>query len=673
MPILSAILLVSSAYAVVKVIKKPKRAKRAKRAKKLKSLQANVLVPNSETEQKCEVSEEEQQYNRLLILSVGALSSNVVGSLLFPPLKLLSIPPLLYLTVKSIRDAYMDWAKDRKIGANANHAAFCFGMMALGSLGLLAVIWTVIAYAGKAMLKTRDTSRRNLINILGEIPQFVWITKNNLEIKTPFEDIQIGDELAVHAGSMIPVDGCIVKGTATIDQHMLTGEGQPVEKGTSALVYAGTIVLSGMIVVETQKTGEDSTAAQIGEILERTADYRSTTELRGVTIADRSVPPALAFSGLTWVLLGPAAAIAVISCSIGYHMTFTGPLSVLNFLQMAAKKGLLIKDGRALEMVPAVDTVVFDKTGTLTQEQPHIAYIHPCNDYEEQDVLRFAAAAEYKQTHPIARAILEAAASQELAVPMIDDAAYEIGYGIQVELAGQQVHVGSLMFMQRKGVTIPEELHAVQERCKQQGHSLVYISIDQSLGGVIELHATIRPEVEQVIQALKARDLNLFIISGDQESPTRQLADTLGIDDYFAEVLPEDKAKLISQLQSEGKSVCFIGDGINDAIALKTANVSVSLSGATTIAMDTAQVILRDGDLRALPELFEISDQLTKNMRVNLLASTVPGVISIAGVYFLSFGVLAANLLAWTGLGIGLTNAMSPGSGDDKTDRIHKP
>lgn len=607
-----------------------------------------------------EISEEEKKYNRLLTLASGALLSNVAGFFFLPPLKLLSILPLLYLSVDSVRNTYTDWIHERKIGANANHTVFCFGMMAVGSFGLLAFIWTVIAYAGKAMLKTRDLSRRNLVNILGETPRSVWIEKDGIEVEIPFESIQAEDCIVVHAGSMIPVDGHIVKGLATIDQHMLTGEAQPAEKSEGLPVYAGTIVLSGTITVQVEKAGEDTVAVQIGEILNRTADYRSSTELRGTMIADRSVPPALALSALTWALLGPVQAIAVISCSIGYHMTFTAPLSVLNFLQISAKKGLLIKDGRALEMVSNIDTVVFDKTGTLTDEKIKIYCIHSCADYTKVDILRYAAAAEYKQTHPIARAILEESTRQQLEVPTIDDAAYEIGYGIQVTMGGQQVLVGSILFMQRNGLAIPHSLHATGERCKQDGHSLVYVAIDNQLAGAIELHATIRPEVQDVIQKLKARNLQLYIISGDHESPTRQLADTLGIEHYFAEVLPEDKARLIRQLQSEGKSVCFVGDGINDAIALKTADVSVSLRGATTIAMDTAQVILRDANLRSLPQLFEISDKLTANMQVNLLASTIPGIISIAGVYFLHFGILTANILAWTGLGVGLTNAMSP-------------
>jgi Cu2+-exporting ATPase len=220
--------------------------------------------------------------------------------------------------------------------------------------------------------------------------------------------------------------------------------------------------------------------------------------------------------------------------------------------------------------------------------------------------------------------------------------------------------VGSERFMALEAVSMPAEAKALQTSKHQDGFSLVYVAVDNKIGGSIELRPTVRPEAKQIIDGLKQRHMELYIISGDHEKPTQHLARSLGIEHYFAETLPEDKASLISQLQQEGKSVCFVGDGINDSIALKKANVSISLRGASTIATDTAQIVLMDESLNQLPHLFDLALELDANMRDNFMASVVPGIICISGVYFLHFGVLAANLIYFIGLTAGVANAMSP-------------
>ena len=277
-----------------------------------------------------------------------------------------------------------------------------------------------------------------------------------------------------------------------------------------------------------------------------------------------------------------------------------GPISVLNFLQMTSQEGILIKDGRALELLSEVDTIVFDKTGTLTEEQPHVGAIYTCHSINENELLTYAAAAEYKQTHPIARAIQQEALNRELRLPEIEKTTYEIGYGLKVRLNEKVVLVGSKRFMEMSEITIPSEINAIQQQCNEHGYSLVYVALDGQLAGAIELHATIRPEAKHIISELRQRGFEIYIISGDHEKPTKKLAQEVGIEHYFAETLHENKATLIEALQKEGKAVCFVGDGINDSIALKKANVSVSLRGASTIATDTAQIVLMNENLTQL-------------------------------------------------------------------------
>jgi len=612
------------------------------------------------TAPQAEISPEEQKANRALVYATSILAFNTFGKLFYPPLMLLSAPLFLRMSVPFLEKAMQEWNDQRKIGTSALDVAISIGMIATGAFWTNALFHLFFACSHKVQLKTRHQMEQSLVNILGETPRFVWVEKDGVEATLPIEQVQRGDVIIAHAGEILAVDGIIVAGFATMDQHSLTGEAQPVEKTQGDTVYAGTLILSGAIRIQVEKSGVATVAGQVGEILRHTADYHATLTLQGQRLADQSVIPSLVVSALTLATIGPAAATATIICSIGYQMKFTGPLSVLNFLNLAAAAGILIKDGRALEQIAKIDMVIFDKTGTLTQEQPVLAQIHPIAGFDDNDVLRLAAAAEAKQNHPLARAILAEAKRRGLVVPASAEAAYVVGYGLRVTIEQMVVQVGSARFMQQEGIVLPERVQILQAACHAQGHALVYVAQAGGLIGLLELHTAIRPEAQRVLDALRQRGLTLAILSGDHEQPTRRLAHALGINHYFAETLPGDKAKVIEQLQQQGKRVCFVGDGINDALALKKANVSVSLRGATTMALDTAQIILRDENLGALTELFVLADRFQTNMKVNFLASTVPGIFSLAGVYLLHFSIFAASCFAWSGLAIGMTNTILP-------------
>uniref|UniRef100_UPI001177FC2D HAD-IC family P-type ATPase n=1 Tax=Candidatus Entotheonella palauensis TaxID=93172 RepID=UPI001177FC2D len=357
---------------------------------------------------------------------------------------------------------------------------------------------------------------------------------------------------------------------------------------------------------------------------------------------------------------------------IGDTIRISAPVSVLNFLRLSSNEGILIKDGRVLELLSKVDTIVFDKTGTLTQEIPYVGAVYTTFGTTENQVLRIAATAEHKQIHPIAQAIVKEAQSWGLTLPEAEETAYEMGYGLKVIIDQNVVLVGSQRFMSRSGVTIPAGIRSKQAYSNDHGYSLVYVAINAEVCGAIELHPTISPEVIDVINTLKKRELEIVMMSGDHEAPTRELAAQLGIDQYFAQTLPEDKAELIAGFQEKGKTVCFIGDGINDSIALKTANVSLSLSGASSMAIDTAGIILMDGSVNRLPALLNYAKRLDGNMKVNFLTSIVPGVVIIGGAFFFHFSILGAIALNNVGLLAGMANAMRPmiSSGQQPQDRV---
>lgn len=611
-----------------------------------------------------DVSEAEKMANQWLIEATYLSGYTVAAMLLYPPLIFLAIPPLLYVSMPIFREARRSLLEERKVNSavvdalvNLGALGFVFYNPAFLVMGVISS-W-LFAATNRLVVATEDKTRQRLTNLFGEQPQTVWVVKDDIQISIPFESVQAGDHVVIEAGQMIPVDGTIDEGMSSIDQQMLTGESQPIEKGPGDEVFAATIVLAGRIIIKVEKTGEETVSAQIGQVLNEIVDYRSSLQLRGKEISDQVSLPTLVLGALA-LPLGPSRMLAVLFSGIGYTMQILGPLSVLNFLQVTSHHGILIKDGRALEQIRTVDTVVFDKTGTLTLERPHVGQLYPLNGVDAAELLTYAAAAEQRQSHPIARAICQAAEAEGIALPTISDGAYQIGYGIQVTLQGQIIRVGSHRFMEMEGIALSPEIEAIAEQAQAQGYSLVYVAIDNMLGGAIELHPTVRPETQRVVDALQGHGLQLYIISGDHEMPTRSLATSLGIEHYFAETLPEDKAGLIAKLQEEGRSVCFVGDGINDSVALKQANVSVSLRGASAIATDTAQIILMDETLNQLPHLFALSHEFEANMKVNLVTSVVPGVIIIGGAFLGMVGYAGAIIWFNLGLGAGLINSLLP-------------
>jgi len=601
----------------------------------------------------------EIKLNRNIKGSIGLMGVSLVGTWLYAPLLPIAGVATLYIFIPVFKKLFQD-LKKRQITTELIETISVVSLLATGYFFLATFITFTSLLCQKLLTRTEQHSHEQLINSFSQKQQSVWVIKGGSEVEIPLEDVHQQDVVVVNAGEIIPIDGTIAEGLASVDQHSLTGESKPVEITIGGKVFASTLVLTGRILISVENTGVNTNAAKIGLILEQTQEYKENLRLRGKQMADGFIAPTLAVGGLTLPLLGPSAAIAVIWSAFGYNMKLYGPISVLNFLHIMAKNGILIKDGRSLEMLQKVDALVFDKTGTLTMEQPQLTYLHPVGPFDEEAILTFAAAAEYRQTHPIAKAILAAAEQRELDLPVIKEAAYRVGYGIEVKIDTKVVQVGSARYMEQQGIHFSNEIQTLKRKSGAKGHSLVYVAVNGALAGVLELQSCIRPEAKEIINYAKAQGISVYIISGDHEQPTRELANELGIEHYFAETLPVKKAELIAELRENGKFVAYVGDGINDAIALKQANVSISLSGASTVATDTAQIILMDGDLKKLKSLFEISRSFEANMRTNYLTSMVPGAITLAGVFLFHMGLLGGLVVYYSSKMVGLTNAMLP-------------
>lgn len=603
----------------------------------------------------------ERSINRNLALAGLVTTVAIATAPLFPLVQLVACVPLaLYLVKEEYQLAYHSIVHERRLSLSVLNAAYQT-LLWLGGYYVIGGLIFMLSYLGqKLSYISEDRSHKGLINIFGQQPRAVWVISNGMEIEIPFEQLQVGDILVIGAGQMVPTDGVIVAGHAALDQHRLTGESQPAEKGVGDEVLAATFVLAGRIHVRVEKTGEATVAAQIGVMLNQTASYQMSITTQAKQISESSLLPTFVAAGLAGLTIGYQAMVAITSTMVGLSLRISGPIALLNYLNTAARYSILIKDGRSLELLKTVDTVVFDKTGTLTLEQPHVTQVHTFATVSRDTILTYAAAIEQRQSHPVARAILTAAEEAGLSLPPINDARYEVGYGIQAEIDGQLIQVGSDRFMTLAEIPLDAAAQTLQSVCQAQGHSLVMVAIDQQLVGAIELEPTIRPEAKAVLAELRQRNLELYIISGDQEEPTRKMAQDLGIQHYFANTLPENKAKLVEQLQEEGHAVCFVGDGINDSIALKKANVSISLSGATSVATDTAQIVLMDTTLQQLPLLFKLAQEMDANLKTGLAIAVVPVVFIWGGIFFLHLGILGAATLFEISLWTGIGNAMQP-------------
>ncbi len=383
-----------------------------------------------------------------------------------------------------------------------------------------------------------------------------------------------------------------------------------------------------------EKAGKDTAASRIGEILSKTVAHKLDSQSRGEQLADKAVIPTLGLAAVAGAFGGPSSALAVVNSEMGTGIRMAAPLGMLTSLTLCAQNGILVKDGRALELMRKVDTVLFDKTGTLTREKPEVGRIVCCDGYEEDQILTWAAAAEQKFHHPIARAVLERFRALKRPIPALDSSKYKVGYGITVELEGRTIRVGSRRFLEQEKISVPSHLDEEMERWHTEGHSFVCIAAEDRLAGLLELRTSNRPEAEEIVAGLRARGIDhMAIISGDHEQPTRRLARHLAWTAISRRSFHRDKARYVELLQKEGRTVCFIGDGINDSIALKKANVSISLRGASMIATDTAQIVFMEESLSKVCDLIDYSRALEENVNRSWNLIVVPNAVCIAGVF----------------------------------------
>ena len=612
------ILLGLETLAVVYIVKRVTEKNRAKANSESKAVIKGSTTSCSDIEP--DIEEKEKKINHYLTVNTLGTVTSLAGNFFFP-IKLVGITLISYSTVPILKNTECSLFEEKRIKndlLNSIVSIICIGTGQYFAAGLVTGLYH---FGDKMVLKTRRNSNAIINNAFQQQTSKAWLlTDKGVEVETDIETLQINDVVVVSSGHVIPIDGKVIEGAAMIDQQALTGESELIEKSIDEHVLATTLVISGKILVRVEYAGIDTAAAKICEILKHTADYKTSIQSNSEQWADKVALPLIGVSCLFLPFIGVIPTTVLLYSSPGNSIKTFASLQTFNYLIYLSKQGILVKDGRALEQIRKVDTVLFDKTGTLTTGQPIVGKIIVCDELNETQILSYAAAAEHKLTHPVALAILKYAKDNGLETLPIEDSDYQIGYGIRVNIGNDVIQVGSLRFMEMGKITIPSLIQQTQEDFHQQGHSLVAVAVNKQIKGAIEIKSQLKPNIKTMLKRLRENKIeHIGIVSGDHQQPTQKLAEELEMDSYFYDALPQDKATIIENLQKQGKTVCFIGDGINDSIAIKQANVSISFSDASAITADLAQVVFMESNISQLPVLFEVSEKLSFDTK-NILA-----------------------------------------------------
>lgn len=451
---------------------------------------------------------------------------------------------------------------------------------------------------------TRRKTMTNLTRSLAMNIDTVWIVKDGHELEVPLSSVTKEDLLKVRAGSAIPVDGKVIGGSATVNQASMTGESIGVLRTEGSTVYAGTVVEDGELLIQPTAVGQGTRLNKIIQFIENSEKVKANVESKAMKIADKVVPYSFLLSGLVWLFtrnLQRAAAVLMVDYSCALKMST--PVAFMSSMREGASHKILIKGGRYIEELAQVDTVVFDKTGTLTESHPKVSEVIPLGTWDRDTVLRNAACLEEHFPHPVAKAIVRAAADEELHHEEEHaEVKYVVGHGICTELNGEKVLIGSRHYIEEDEGVDCSGAEEIIESIASKGHTVLYLSRNGKLEGLIGIEDPIRKESVEVIEELRNLGIqNIVMLTGDGPRTAKNVAARLDIKEYYCQVLPEGKAQIIERMVKSGRKVLMVGDGINDSPALTAANVGVSLSEAADLAREVAAVVLLENNLKHLP------------------------------------------------------------------------
>ncbi len=467
---------------------------------------------------------------------------------------------------------------------------------------------------------TRKKSLDDLARSMALNVDKVWVRSQGTEVLLPLTKVQPGDEIVVRSGNMVPLDGTVIEGEAMVNQAALTGESMPVRKAKGATVYAGTVVEEGECVFLAKAAGGANRYDKIVAMIEESEKLKSSTENRALELADKLVPWCLAGTVVTYALTrNVTRAISILMVDFSCALKLSMPLAVLSAMRECGTAHITVKGGKYLEALAKADTIVFDKTGTLTRATPQVVDIIPFNNSEKDDVLRLAACLEEHFPHSMANAVVRAAREQGLAhEEMHSEVEYIVAHGIASRVGGERVVIGSYHF-------VFEDEHCIvpadeQEKFDQMPaeYSHLYMAASGQLVGVICIADPLRPEAASVLRQLHKLGIrNAVMMTGDSYRTAEAIARQVGVDQFFAEVLPEDKANFVQKAKAEGHTVVMIGDGINDSPALSAADIGIAINSGAAIAREIADVTIKADSLEELVTLKTIANALQHRVNSN--------------------------------------------------------
>ena len=468
----------------------------------------------------------------------------------------------------------------------------------------------------------------------------VWLVTDDTEVQVGTDTIKPGDRVRIHMGTVIPFDGIVTDGEATVNEASLTGESMPVAKHTESYVYAGTVLEEGELTIRVKETSGSTKFEKIVTMIEDTEKLKSAVESKAEHLADRLVPYTLAGTALTYALTGNVTkALSILMVDFSCALKLAMPISVLAAIREANAHHITVKGGKFMEAVAEADTIVFDKTGTLTKAQPTVADVVSFNGDSKEDLLRLAACMEEHFPHSMAKAVMDAAKERGLThEEMHSKVEYIVAHGISTTVNGRKAIIGSHHFVfEDEKCAIPTGKEEIFKNLPEE-YSHLYLGIEGELAAVICIEDPLRPEAPEVIKALrKAGFTQIVMMTGDSDRTAKAIAAKVGVDKYYSEVLPEDKAKFVEEAKAQGRKVLMVGDGINDSPALSAADVGIAISDGAELAREIADITIGADDLSVMVTLKEISnglmDKIHRNYRrivgINgsLIAFGVTGVI----------------------------------------------
>ena len=505
--------------------------------------------------------------------------------------------------------------------------------------------------------------------LMGLSPKTAIIIKDNKEIEIPIEEVEVGDVIVVKPGSKIPVDGIVVEGHTSVDESMLTGESIPVEKSVGSHVVGASINKNGTIKFKAEKVGSDTAISQIIKLVEDAQGSKAPIAKLADVISGYFVPIVFAIAvivSIAWFISGKDIefalsifiAVLVIACPCALGLAT--PTAIMVGTGKGAENGILIKGGEALESTHKINTIVFDKTGTITEGKPVVTDIITDGDINKDELLKIAASAEKGSEHPLGEAIVKEGEKKNLGLYNIDKFVAIPGHGIEVEIESKGILLGNKKLMQDRKIAL-RKLEEISDKLAAEGKTPMYIAINNKIAGIIAVADIVKESSAKAIMKLHDMGIEVAMITGDNKKTADAIARQVGIDKVLAEVLPQDKSSEVKKLQSEGRFVAMVGDGINDAPALAQADIGMAIGSGTDVAMESADIVLMKSDLMDVPTAIKLSRSTMRNIKENLFwafAYNVIGIPIAAGVLYLFGGPLLNPVIAALAMAFSSTSVL---------------